>query len=235
MLFCCENNLYAMGTAMDRSSRRPISSPKRRRTAFRRWPSTGWTSGTATPRAAGRRSRPRHGRAVLHRVPHLRFRRALDVRPGAVPGQGRSRASGATNMTHPHVHRSVSARPRLSEADVADIEMSAAAEIAAAVAYAEAGTWEDVADLERERADTGVGAMKTTYRTAVHDALSRRFPRRPARRPDRRRRRAVRRYLRGVEGTAGGIRARTGSVTPPYRSWVSSASGSVRHSADCAR
>jgi pyruvate dehydrogenase E1 component alpha subunit len=38
----------------------------------------------------------------------------------------------------------------LSDADVRDIEDSAAAEIEAAVAFAEAGTWEDVQDLERD-------------------------------------------------------------------------------------
>ncbi len=38
----------------------------------------------------------------------------------------------------------------LSEADVREIEDSAAAEIEAAVAFAEAGTWEDAQDLERD-------------------------------------------------------------------------------------
>ena len=52
-----------------------------------------------------------------------------------------------------------------------EIEKSAAAEIEAAVAFAEAGTWEDVPDLERDVLTVGVGAMKTSYRTAVHDAL----------------------------------------------------------------
>lgn len=39
---------------------------------------------------------------------------------------------------------------RLSDSDVDQIENSAAAEIEAAVAFAEAGTWEDAADLERD-------------------------------------------------------------------------------------
>ncbi len=38
----------------------------------------------------------------------------------------------------------------LSEADVRQIQDAAAAEIEDAVAFAEAGTWEDVADLERD-------------------------------------------------------------------------------------
>jgi pyruvate dehydrogenase E1 component alpha subunit len=38
----------------------------------------------------------------------------------------------------------------LSKAGVREIEKSAAAEIEKAVAFAEAGTWEDVADLERD-------------------------------------------------------------------------------------
>jgi pyruvate dehydrogenase E1 component alpha subunit len=38
----------------------------------------------------------------------------------------------------------------LSEGDLHDIESSADAEIAAAVAFAEAGTWEDAEDLERD-------------------------------------------------------------------------------------
>ena len=37
-------------------------------------------------------SRPRHRRAVLHRVPHLPVPCAFDVRPGTVSGQGRGRA-----------------------------------------------------------------------------------------------------------------------------------------------
>jgi len=38
----------------------------------------------------------------------------------------------------------------LSDADVREIEDSAVAEIEAAVAFAEAGTWEDAEDLERD-------------------------------------------------------------------------------------
>ena len=94
VLFLCENNLYAMGTALARSEsadRHPCAKAAALRHAGR-VRSTAWTCSRsrARARAPARQVRARR-RAVLPRVPHLPLPRALDVRPRALPRQGRGR------------------------------------------------------------------------------------------------------------------------------------------------
>ena len=93
VLFCCENNLYAMGTALERAQSQTDLTVK---AASYRVPTLAVdgmdVDGMPRRRATGRRPRPQHRWPVLHRVPHLSVPRAFDVRPGTVPGQGRSRA-----------------------------------------------------------------------------------------------------------------------------------------------
>ena len=111
VLFVCENNLYAMGTALlaqrvaDRSdaSRPPATTCRRRRsTAWTWWPCTTphgrrWTQ---VRDAAG---------AVLPRAADLPLPRALDVRRRAVPRQGRGRGMEAARAD-PHLHRRAQGR-----------------------------------------------------------------------------------------------------------------------------
>ena len=84
VLFCCENNLYAMGTALDRAQSQTDLAAKAAAYGCRRARSTGWTCSPCHNAAQRRRGpRPRRRRPVLPRVPHLPLPRALDVRPGA--------------------------------------------------------------------------------------------------------------------------------------------------------
>ena len=89
VLFCCENNLYAMGTALERSESETDLALK---AASYEGPRGRWTEWTSSPskrppwQAHGRGGAQRW-RAPLPRVAHLPFPRPLDVRPRAVPHQ----------------------------------------------------------------------------------------------------------------------------------------------------
>ena len=88
VLFCCENNLYAMGTALARSESDTSMALK---AAAYEMPA--WRHGCAgrfrgKPPRGGCDTR-RHGTAFLG-ADDLPFPGALDVRPGALPGESRS-------------------------------------------------------------------------------------------------------------------------------------------------
>ena len=62
----------------------------------------------------------------------------------------------------------------LTTENVASIGAGADHEVNAAVAFADAGTWEcypGISNADRLYPRIGAGTMKTTYRTAVHDAM----------------------------------------------------------------
>ena len=147
ILFCCENNLYAMGTAL--RALRVGDGPRRSRRRATRCPrgrSTAWTSSPCATRRRRAVDAVRNGGG-----PHFlelrtyRFRAALDVRPRALPREDRGRAvEGA--RPDPGVRRT---RPRSTQAEIDAIEADAKAEIDDAVAFAEQGTDEPVEDLTR--------------------------------------------------------------------------------------
>ena len=97
VLFCCENNLYAMGTALDRAQ--AADRPGAARAASYGMPA--WAVDgmdvlaveEAAQRAVG--DGPGRRRPVLPGAAHLPVPRPLDVRPRPLPGQGRDRASGS--------------------------------------------------------------------------------------------------------------------------------------------
>ena len=93
VLFCCENNLYAMGTALERSESadRPGPEGRRLRDAGLVGRRHGRPRRSRTPsRRAARRCAV--ARAVLPGAADLPLPRPLDVRPRPVPQQGRDRA-----------------------------------------------------------------------------------------------------------------------------------------------
>jgi 2-oxoisovalerate dehydrogenase E1 component len=102
VLFCCENNLYAMGTALGRSESQTDLCAKAAATACRRERRRhGRRRG-----ARGRRGAWRHvrdGGPFFLELQHLPLPRALDVRPRAVPRQGRGRRVEAARPD-PHLH-----------------------------------------------------------------------------------------------------------------------------------
>ena len=98
VLFCCENNLYAMGTALARTeTRRPTWRCKAAALRMPAWAVDGMDVLAVEDAAAPRRGGgPRRRRAALPRAAHLPVPRALDVRPGPLPRQGRDRAVEAS-------------------------------------------------------------------------------------------------------------------------------------------
>ncbi len=149
VLFCCENNLYAMGTALSRSESETDLCLKAASFEIPAWPVDGMD--------------------VLAVVAAAR-RASLAVRAGDGPCflELRTYRFRAHSMFDPELYRDkaeveewkkrdpipsftglLEERGLLDEAGVAELEEEVAKEVAAAVAFAEAGTFEPVADLER--------------------------------------------------------------------------------------
>ncbi len=106
VLFCCENNGYAMGTAIERELSDVdllVLAESYRMPAARADGMDVLACHAAM--AQRRRTHPHPRRPVLPGVPHLPVPAAFDVRPGAVPGQGRS---GEVEGTRPASRRSPS-------------------------------------------------------------------------------------------------------------------------------
>jgi pyruvate dehydrogenase E1 component alpha subunit len=149
VLFCCENNLYAMGTALARSESQTDLALKAASFGVAAWPVDGMDV-VAVETAA-------------HRA-------ALAVRAGGGPHfiEFRTYRFRAHSAFDPELYRdkreveawkqrdpiatfaaALAAQGLLNDAAVAQLEAVIAAEIADAVAFAEAGTWEAVDALTR--------------------------------------------------------------------------------------
>ncbi len=181
VLFFCENNLYAMGTALARSE--------------------SVTDLCAKARSYGMPAASVDGMDVLA-VAEAAGRAVAGVREGAGPSflEFRTYRFRAHSMYDPELYREKSeveewkkrdpilllrelARERglLSDDDLARIEADVAAELDAAVRFAEAGTWEPVEDLTRfvtsgapppaPPAPPAGRAAKITYREAIRAAI----------------------------------------------------------------
>ena len=95
VLFCCENNLYAMGTAVERAGAdRPGAAGRQLRDARLAGRRDGRHRRRAR-RAPRRRGGPGGRRAALPGAAHLPVPRSLHVRPRTLPGQGRGGAVAA--------------------------------------------------------------------------------------------------------------------------------------------
>jgi pyruvate dehydrogenase E1 component alpha subunit len=149
VMFCCENNLYAMGTALGRSESETDLCLKATSYEMPAWPVDGMDVAACE--------------AAAHRA-------ALEVRSGEGPCflEFRTYRFRAHSMFDPQFYRDkheveewkkrdpiVLFRKRLedsgelNEADVKRIEDETAAEVAQAVEFAEAGTWEPLEELTR--------------------------------------------------------------------------------------
>ena len=150
VLFVCENNLYAMGMALERAEAETDIARKARRLPHAR--RRGRRHGRRRRRgrrARGGRADPRRRRAAIPRMPHLPLPRPFDVRrASSIAARTRSRrgaSKGPIARFEGWLRESGLAQRRR----VARIEAEADAEIDAAVAFAEAGTLEPVEELER--------------------------------------------------------------------------------------
>ena len=151
VLFCCENNLYAMGTALERAQSQTDLTAK---AAAYKVPTLAVDGMDVMACHAAAQQGAGHIRAtggpVLHRVPNVSLPRALDVRPGTLPGEGRGRAV-ARARPDPDVQRAMSAGRHLDHRPISPrSSRRPTKELDDAVAFADAGTWESVDDLERD-------------------------------------------------------------------------------------
>ena len=177
VLFVCENNLYAMGTALERAESETGHPPQGRRpTAFRaRW-STAWTSSRSKRRRGGRASSsaaaagptsssaaPTASARIRCSTPQLyRDKEEIEAWKRSATRSSASRAGSRRTGC------STQTTSRAIEAEVA-------AEVEAAVAFAEAGTLGAGRGARALRHD-GRGAGMTEADAAVGIDLSRGLP-----------------------------------------------------------
>jgi pyruvate dehydrogenase E1 component alpha subunit len=149
VLFCCENNLYAMGTALERSESETDIALKAAAYEVPAWPVDGMDvlAVEAAARAAVNAVRSGGG-------PHLLELRTYRFRAHSMYDPELYRSSDEVDLWK-HQDPLVLLQQRcldagvIDESDVAEIEQGVAAEIDDAVAFAEGGTIEPVEDLTR--------------------------------------------------------------------------------------
>ena len=176
VLFCCENNLYAMGTALDRSESETDLALKAAAYEMPAWPVDGMDV-----HAVARR-RPPGGR----RDPGRRRSRASSscAPTGSAPTRcttpsataTRPRSSSGRNATRSPPSPTRSAPAASPDGAVEAIETEVTAELDDAVAFARAGTLEPVDQLERfvvsrEETDHDAPESQTTYREALREGI----------------------------------------------------------------
>ena len=149
VLFCCENNLYAMGTALARSESETDLALKAAGYEMPAWSVDGMDVLAVEDAVAARGAGGARRRAVLPGAADLPLPRPLDVRPRALPQQGRGRALDAARPDRAVGRPSCASGALLDDAELERIEQEVAAEIDEAVAFAEAAELEPVEDLER--------------------------------------------------------------------------------------
>ena len=180
VLFCCENNLYAMGTALARSESETDLALKA--AALRDAGLAGRRHGRARrrgrrPPAAATRS-ARGGGPALPRAAHLPLPRPLDVRPRALP-RARTRSSAGSERDPIDAVRAHGCAQAglLDDADARRRSRPRSPrEVDAAVAFAEAGTLgagrgPRPASSTARRHDGRRDRRTITYREAMRAAL----------------------------------------------------------------
>ena len=130
VLFCCENNLYAMGTALSRSESETELTLKAASYEVPAWSVDGMDVLAVEDAAHRAAAMVRDGDgAGLPRAAHLPLPRALDVRPRPLPHQGGDRALEAARSDR-RADRARCARTAASTDDeLAELEAEVAAEL----------------------------------------------------------------------------------------------------------
>jgi TPP-dependent pyruvate/acetoin dehydrogenase alpha subunit len=149
VLFCCENNLYAMGTALGRSESETDLCLKASSYEIPAWPVDGMdvlAVGSAA-RRAGAAVRGGGGPCFLE-LRTYRFRAHSMFDPELYRDK-REVEEWKKRDPIPAFSALLRDRGMLDDRALAAIEEAIAKEIADAVGFAEAGTWEPVEDLER--------------------------------------------------------------------------------------
>jgi len=149
VLFCCENNFYAMGTALDRSESETDLALKAASYRVPSWDVDGMdvTAVEAAARAAAETVRAGGG-------PHFLELRTYRFRAHSMydPDRYRDKAE-VDGWKHrdpiTHLIEELTAAGTLGEGELERIETEAEAEVEDAIAFADAGTLEPVEELER--------------------------------------------------------------------------------------
>jgi TPP-dependent pyruvate/acetoin dehydrogenase alpha subunit len=149
VLFCCENNLYAMGTALDRSESATDIALKAAAYGLAAWPVDGMDVVAVEQAAARAVESVRQGGG-----PHLLELRTYRFRAHSMydPERYRDRSEVEEWKEEDPIDREIarlSAAGSLDTATIDRMEAEIAEEIDAAVAFAEAGTPEDTSELTR--------------------------------------------------------------------------------------
>jgi pyruvate dehydrogenase E1 component alpha subunit len=150
VLFCCENNLYAMGTALDRSESETDLALKAASYEVPAWSVDGMDV-LAVEDAARRAvtAVASGGGPVFLELRTYRFRAHSMYDPELYREKGEVEQWRRHDPITLLLERARAAGCPLDEADVAGVEQAAAREVDAAVAFAEAGTPEPVEELTR--------------------------------------------------------------------------------------
>jgi pyruvate dehydrogenase E1 component alpha subunit len=148
VLFCCENNLYAMGTALDRSESETDLALKAASYRVPAWEVDGMD--VLAVEAAARTATE----AVRGGGPHFLELRTYRFRAHSMydPDRYRDKAE-IEGWKHrdpiPHLVEQLTTAGSLGEGELEQIEREVDAEVDDAIAFADAGTLEPVEDLER--------------------------------------------------------------------------------------
>jgi pyruvate dehydrogenase E1 component alpha subunit len=149
VLFCCENNLYAMGTALARSESETDLCLKAASFEVPAWPVDGMdvrAVETATQRAAA----AVRGGGGPHFLEFRTYRfRAHSMFDPELYRDKEEIEQWKQRDPIPMLVARLKSEGRVCDEDVERLEAEIATEIAGAVAFAEAGTWESVNDLTK--------------------------------------------------------------------------------------
>ena len=150
VLFLCENNLYAMGTALTRHQSQPDIARKAQAYGMPAETVDGMdvVAVEAATRQAAEAVRRGDGPRLLE-FRTYRYRAHSMDDPELYRDKGEVEAWKARDPIATFVAR-LQAEGRLTEADMASLEADVAAEIEEAVRFAEAGPWEPVEDLTKD-------------------------------------------------------------------------------------
>jgi len=150
VLFCCENNLYAMGTALARAQSQTDLALRAASYGMPAWPVNGMDVIAVHEAARLAAAEVRTGTG-----PHFLEFQTYRYRAHSMfdPELYRDRAEVERWKLRDPIERLVVravADGELGEPDVAKVEHDVAVEIEGAIAFAEAGTWEPIATLTRD-------------------------------------------------------------------------------------